>query len=210
MWGCLIAAAITFPLVWGWIHFETAPGDLSLYRAFVFGFPVMDFPLDSPLAFVIFHGLVWASFLVIAGVMLAFRRRMIDHGAVAVQRFGQDVLPLVLLFAISITGLMLTASYTDAGYAYDFILHAVVAVHPVVATLQAVSRVPPAQLGELLQGCGANDTKTGVAGDAAISLAHGPRPRDCVDEPASREMAHDAHYRDPPRAAARSAPHRDE
>src|SRR6476646_5920131 len=24
MWGCLIAAAITFPLVWGWIHFETA------------------------------------------------------------------------------------------------------------------------------------------------------------------------------------------
>src|SRR5688500_4570842 len=25
MWGCLVAAAITFPLVWGWIHFETAP-----------------------------------------------------------------------------------------------------------------------------------------------------------------------------------------
>ena len=24
MWGCLLAAAITFPLVWGWIHFETA------------------------------------------------------------------------------------------------------------------------------------------------------------------------------------------
>jgi hypothetical protein len=21
MWGCIIAAAITFPLVWGWIHF---------------------------------------------------------------------------------------------------------------------------------------------------------------------------------------------
>ena len=26
MWGCLIAAAITFPLVFGWIHFETVPG----------------------------------------------------------------------------------------------------------------------------------------------------------------------------------------
>src|SRR5688572_13149372 len=26
MWGCILAAAITFPLVWGWVHFETVPG----------------------------------------------------------------------------------------------------------------------------------------------------------------------------------------
>ncbi len=25
-WGCLLAVAITFPLVFGWIHFRTAPG----------------------------------------------------------------------------------------------------------------------------------------------------------------------------------------
>src|SRR5687768_9713029 len=127
MWGCVLAAAITFPLVWGWIHFETVPGDLDTYRTFVFGIPTQDFPIDSFVAFLIFHGLVWSSFLVIAGVMLAFRRRMIDHGAVAVQQFGQDILPLLLLFAISVTGLMLTASYTwMRGYAYDFlaILHA--------------------------------------------------------------------------------------
>ena len=127
MWGCVLAAAITFPLVWGWIHFETVPGDLDTYRTFVFGIPTQDFPVDSFIAFLIFHGLVWSSFLVIAGVMLAFRRRMIDHGAVAVQQFGQDILPLLLLFAISVTGLMLTASYTwMRGYAYDFlaILHA--------------------------------------------------------------------------------------
>jgi nitrate/nitrite transporter NarK len=131
MWGCVLAAAITFPLVWGWIHFETAPGDLGVYRTFVFGMPVQDFPVDSPVAFVVFHGLVWSSFLVIAGVMLAFRRRMIDHGAAAVQQFGQDILPLLLLFAISVTGLMLTASYTwMKGYAYDFlaILHAVTVI----------------------------------------------------------------------------------
>src|SRR4029078_4547991 len=69
----------------------------------------------------------WWSFRVVGGVMLAFRRRMIDHGAVTVQQFGQDILPLLLLFAISVTGLMLTASYTwMKGYAYDFlaILHA--------------------------------------------------------------------------------------
>jgi MFS transporter, NNP family, nitrate/nitrite transporter len=131
MWGCVLAAAITFPLVWGWIHFETVPGDLDTYRTFVFGLPAGDFPVDSVAAFVIFHGLVWSSFLVIAGVMLAFRRRMTDHGAVAVQQFAQDVLPLLLLFAISVTGLMLTASYTwMRGYAYEFlaILHAVTVI----------------------------------------------------------------------------------
>jgi len=131
MWGCVLAAAITFPLVWGWIHFETVPGDLHTYRTFVFGIAVQDFPVESAVAFVIFHGLVWSSFLVIAGVMLAFRRRMIDHGAVAVQQFGQDILPLLLLFAISITGLMLTASYTwMRGYGYEFlaILHAVTVI----------------------------------------------------------------------------------
>ncbi|HKW01988.1 MAG TPA: nitrate/nitrite transporter [Vicinamibacterales bacterium] len=127
MWGCVIAGAITFPLVWGWVHFETVPGNLHLYRAFVFGLPVQEFPVESLTGFLVFHGLVWSSFLVIAGVMLAFRRRMIDHGAIATQQFAQDILPLLLLFAISVTGLMLTASYTwMKGYAYDFlaILHA--------------------------------------------------------------------------------------
>jgi len=131
MWGCLVAAAITFPLVWGWVHFETIPGHLDTYRAYLFGFGAGDFHIESALGFVVFHGLVWASFLVIAGVMLAFRRRMIDRGAVSVQQFGFDVMPLLLLFAISMTGLMLTASYTwMKGYAYDFlaILHAITVI----------------------------------------------------------------------------------
>lgn len=131
MWGCILAGAITFPLVWGWIHFATVPGEIEHYRTFVFGMPVQDFAVDSVLAFVIFHGLVWSSFLVIAGVMLAFRRRMIDHGAAATQQFAQDILPLLLLFAISVTGLMLTVSYTwMRGHAYEFlaVLHAMTVI----------------------------------------------------------------------------------
>src|SRR5262245_13983198 len=131
MWGCVLAAAITFPLVWGWIHFETVPGRLDLYRMFVFGFALNTFPIESVVAFIVFHGLVWSALLVIAGVMLAFRRRMVDHAAVTLQLFAQDVLPLVLLFAISVTGLMLTASYTwMKGYGYEFlaILHAIVVI----------------------------------------------------------------------------------
>jgi hypothetical protein len=131
MWGCILAAAVTFPLVFGWIHFETLPDDFSTYQAFVFGFPTSTFPVESTFAFLIFHVLVWASFLVIGGVMLAMRRRMREHGAAAVQQFGEDFLPLILLFAISVTGLMLTASYTwMKGYAYDFlaILHAITVI----------------------------------------------------------------------------------
>src|SRR5215813_2974412 len=65
MWGCLVAAAITFPLVWGWVHFETSPGDLQSYDAYLFGFKTGSFPVDSLPAFLLFHGLVWASFFVI-------------------------------------------------------------------------------------------------------------------------------------------------
>jgi hypothetical protein len=131
MWGTLIACAITFPLVFGWIHFETLPDDLQWYRVYLFGYPTFAFPIDSWFGFFVFHGLVWASFLVIAGVLVALRRRFRDHGAAALQQFGEDLLPLFLLFAISVTGLMLTASYTwMKGYAYDFlaILHAITVI----------------------------------------------------------------------------------
>ncbi len=141
MIGCVIALAITLPLVFGWIHFETIPArdgvnglaaadphQFEVYRTYVFGFPVHDMPVHSFEAFVVFHGLVWSAFIVIAGVMLAMWRRMREGGAAAVQQFGEDFLPLILLFAISVTGLMLTASYTwMRGYGYEFlaILHAI-------------------------------------------------------------------------------------
>ena len=131
MWGCLLAVAITFPLVFGWLHFRPVAGDLSLYEAVAFGFPAFRFPHDSIIGFLFFHGLVWSAFLVMPGVMLAMRRRMREEGVAAVQRFAEDFMPLILLFAVSLTGLMLTASYTwMKGYAYTFIaiLHAITVI----------------------------------------------------------------------------------
>jgi hypothetical protein len=131
MWGCLIAVAITFPLVFGWLYFEPVPGELETYRVVLFGFPTAAFQTGSLAAFMLFHGLVWASFLVIAGVMLAMRRRMREEGAASVQRFAEDFMPLILLFAVSLTGLMLTASNMWLkGYAFSFImiLHAITVI----------------------------------------------------------------------------------
>lgn len=131
MWGCVLAAAITFPLVFGWVHFETVPGDLTRYRTFAFGFPVFDFAHDSLIGHLIFHGLVWSALLVIPGVLWAFNRRLRDHDAVVLQDFQEDFLPLFLLFAVSVTGLLLTVSYTwMKGYGYDFLalLHAVTVI----------------------------------------------------------------------------------
>jgi hypothetical protein len=131
MWGCLLASTITFPLVFGWIHFAPEGAAMDRYLIVLFGFDTLSFPIESLLGMLIFHGLVWASFLVIAGVMLAMRRRMRDRDAAAMQLFGEDIMPLVLLFAISITGLMLVVSYEWMhGYAYEFlaILHAAVVI----------------------------------------------------------------------------------
>jgi hypothetical protein len=131
MWGCIMAGAITFPLVFGWIHFETVPGDLSQYQVFVFGLPAGTFRHQSLLGAFVFHGLVWSALLVIPGVLLALRRRFRDHGAAVLQDLREDVMPLFLLFAISVTGLLLTVSYTwMKGYGYDFLalLHAVTVI----------------------------------------------------------------------------------
>ena len=64
MWGCILAAAITFPLVFGWFAFESIPDELDTYRVLVFGFPTISFASGSFFGFLIFHGLVWSSFLV--------------------------------------------------------------------------------------------------------------------------------------------------
>lgn len=108
-WGCILAALVTFPLTFGWLHFESVGQDASEYQAFVAGVGTFSFQSDSVLGFVIFHALDISAFLVIAGVMIFLHRRLRDPGAIAVER-SADFLALAGLFAVSITGLMLTAS----------------------------------------------------------------------------------------------------
>lgn len=129
-WGCILAAAVTFPLTFGWIHFESVGQEGSHYRAYLFGVSTASFPAESLIGFVTFHLLNIAAFLVIAGVLIFLYRRLRDPGALAVER-ATDFLPLAGLFAVSITGLFLTASslWLEGRY-YSFLtdLHALTVI----------------------------------------------------------------------------------
>jgi hypothetical protein len=130
-WGCLLAVAITFPLVFGWIHFRSSPDDQMTYVTYLFGFPVASFRIRTLVSWMVFHGLDFAAFLVLFGVALALWRRLGDRGAMALQNFASDLLPLVVLFAISVTGLALTAStiwFRGAFYGFLSILHAITVI----------------------------------------------------------------------------------
>ena len=129
MWGCILAAAITFPLVFGWVHFELE-GDQG-YRAYVFGFPMQLMQGRSLIAWLTFHALDFTAIMVIAGCAMAIHRRLKDRGAIAYQSFLLDFTPHMLLIAISVSGLMLTASSLwFGGYMYAFIalLHQAVVI----------------------------------------------------------------------------------
>jgi len=167
-WGCILAAAITFPLVFGWIAFRSLPDDQSTYVTYLFGFPTGTFPLHTVVASLLFHGLDVAAVLVIAGVALSLWRRLRDKGAQTLQSFAMDFFPVILLFAISITGISLTVSQEWLrGTAYSFlaIIHAITVIAallflPFGKFFHIFQR--PAQLGVKLY------QKTGAEGPGAI------------------------------------------
>jgi nitrate reductase gamma subunit len=108
-WGCVLAAAVTFPLVFGWLHFESVGQEAARYRAFVANVGTISFDARGIFGWLVFHALDVSAVLVLAGVFLFLSRRLRDPGAVAVER-STDFLALAGLFAVSVTGLMLTAS----------------------------------------------------------------------------------------------------
>ena len=100
-WGCMLAAAVTFPLSFGWIRFETARGQPGDLQAFVFGFHVFTFHLGSPLAPLVFNVLDISAVLVLIGVFAGDVAPGPRSRRAGVQQFAADLLPLVMLFAVS-------------------------------------------------------------------------------------------------------------
>jgi hypothetical protein len=119
-YGVLGSLAVTLPLTFGWIRFTLVPPEQ--YQLWVFGLPLMKFGIYGGTGFGIFHALNFTAVILIAGVAIALWRRFTDVGLLTTQRFGFDLVPLVLLLAISVTGLALTASVMWwEGRFYSFI-----------------------------------------------------------------------------------------
>jgi nitrate reductase gamma subunit len=116
-WGCLLAAAVTFPLTLGLLHFQSVGQQASRYQVYVSQVGTLEFDAGSIVGWTFFHALDIAAVLVLAGVFIFLRRRLHDPGALAVERSG-DFLALAGLFAVSVTGLFLTVSsaWLDGRY----------------------------------------------------------------------------------------------
>src|SRR2546430_9623579 len=109
MWGCVLSALITFPLVFGWVHFKLE-GDVG-YRAYVFGFPLNVVQGRSVIAWVTFHALDFTAVMVIAGCAIAIHPRLRGPGAGGLSQFSLGFLARMPFFSFSFTRLMLSASH---------------------------------------------------------------------------------------------------
>ena len=112
VWGCLLAILVTFPLTFGWIRFESSAARPDWYITVLFGFRLefTAFLARSVIGWIIFHLLDVSAVLCLAGVAISVGRRVRDEAEIVTQRLDHDLIPLVTLFAVSITGLMLTVS----------------------------------------------------------------------------------------------------
>ncbi len=109
-WGCIAGFAVTFPLVFGWLHFAHPMGQAYMYQLYVFGFPTMIFDPYGIIGFFFFNALNFCSVMVIIGAVMAFARRMVHPGEITTQTFSNDFLPLMILLFVAISGLFLTFS----------------------------------------------------------------------------------------------------
>ncbi|WP_256103412.1 MFS transporter [Streptomyces sp. ODS05-4] len=134
-WGCVIAALITFPLTWGWFTFTSATGAGPGYEWRMWGVKILGFDALSVVGWLLFHGLDIAAILVIPGAGYFLWRRMKDRGAMTGQRFAYDLVPLLALIIVSVTGLLLTFSSIflhGGGYEFLAVLHMVSVVFTLI------------------------------------------------------------------------------
>ncbi len=123
-WGCLVAFAVTIPLSWGWFRFGLRGHN---YTVDFMGLSLFAFDPHGIIGFFMFNILDFCSLFILIGVGLAMHRRLFNHAATAVETIYNDMVPLFLLFSVSVTGLMLTASYKLMGgshFSFLSLLHA--------------------------------------------------------------------------------------
>lgn len=174
-WGVIGATLITFPLVFGWLAFKLEPGTEETYRTWVFGFPTITFDATSFFGWSMFHALNYTAVLVLIGCAIFLWRRFRDRAAIAGQRFGYDMVPLLMLVVIAVTGLLLTVSASlFHGSYYDFL----VVIHMAAVVLSLVF-IPFGKFFHVLQ----RPASVGIQMYTEVNSREGRRPCARCGEP---------------------------
>ncbi|HZJ26269.1 MAG TPA: MFS transporter [Acidimicrobiia bacterium] len=178
-WGVIGATLITFPLVFGWLAFRIEPGTVDTYQMFVFNVPTVTFDPTSFLGWSMFHALDYTAVLVIAGCAIFLWRRFRDRAVIAGQRLGYDMVPLLMLVVIAVTGLLLTASASlFEGAYYDFL----VIIHMAAVVLSLVF-IPFGKFFHVVQ----RPASVGIQMYAEVNGREGRRPCVRCGEPLASE-----------------------
>ena len=107
-WGCILAALVTFPLTLGLLHFESVGQQADRYQVHLSGVGTPQFDAGSIVGWSDLPRPRHRRVLVLAGVLIFFRRRCTIR--VPGDRAEQRLPALAGLFAVSVTGLFLTVS----------------------------------------------------------------------------------------------------
>lgn len=108
-WGCVGSFAITFGLTFQWMRFDLI--DVDTYQIVVFGIPTIQMAAHGLFAEIVYNGLNITATMLLIGVSMALYRRLRDPDVKVTQRFEFDIVPLLMLLIVTLSGLVLTVSY---------------------------------------------------------------------------------------------------
>jgi nitrate reductase gamma subunit len=108
-WGCIISFGVTFGLTFGWFRFDLI--DPETYQIVMFNIPTITMAAHGFFAELVYNALNIGAIMVMIGVCMALYRRLTNYDVKVTQRFEFDILPLIILLAVTATGLFLTTSY---------------------------------------------------------------------------------------------------
>jgi len=132
-WGCIGSFAITFGLTFGWMHFDLV--DPETYQVVVMGIPTITMKAHGFFAEMAYNGLNITALMVLVGVTMALIRRLMNKDVKVTQRAEFDLFPLYLLLAVTVTGLVLTVSYT---FLSGWMHHYLTLIHQVTVVILLV------------------------------------------------------------------------
>ncbi|WP_189101708.1 hypothetical protein [Streptomyces kronopolitis] len=116
----------TISLVWGWLTFHRAIAPGPGYDMRIWGFRAIGFDSSGVVGWIVFRGLDLAALLVIAGVGYLLWQRLRDRSAAPGGHVAHDLVALLALLVVSVSGLLLTFSaffLHGGGYRLLSLLH---------------------------------------------------------------------------------------